>query len=708
MKKFIISVFALVFLYLLFDMAYYRWSFYIPNKKKTEIVSYAKDQSLYVKENNSYKKIVIRGVNIGASIPGKYVTDYSIPYDRYLSWFKKIADMGANTVRVETIYNDDFYNALYDYNKKNSKKLYLIQGISLDTYTLNSHYNGYDRQFYNELIKQAENAVDVVHGRKKLTMSKYGKGNYKKDISDYVLGYVVGNQWVADTIIYTNNKMSTKKGYTGKYIKTTKEVTPYETMLAKVMDQMINYEVLKYHKQRTISFINTPETDPVTPIPKIEEDETIDEEVLYPTTLKYYYSKLVNLDISHLENQKNYQGLFASYNVSSYYPDYLNYEKKEYEDTYQAYLEKLTTHHKMPVVITEFAYSTSRGVSSNVDDKYGNLGGMTEEEQGESLVKAYQAIINAKSAGGIISTWQDEWDKRSWNTIEKVDIRKSIYWSDVQTSNQGLGILTFDPGKKESVCYVDGEVKEWKTKDKIIDNEDYSLSMKQDEKYLYFYVNDKKKTNSIFYIPIDITPKSGAKSSSLHNLTFNRDADFLLEINKEEGELFVQEYYNVLEAIDGYETNNKNSYENPPKKNSTKFDSIYLLLEEYGTNFFGRNYQKSVKINTGKLTYGNANPKAKNYNSQADFYRKGNNIEIRIPWQLLNFSDPSTMQIHDDYYKNYGVSNITINKMYVGISNKKNIALKPYKLRPWDLSITYHERLKKSYEIIKNNWRNAP
>ena len=45
-----------------------------------------------------------------------------------------------------------------------------------------------------------------------------------------------------------------------------------------------------------------------------------------------------------------------------------------------------------------------------------------------------------------------------------------------------------------------------------------------------------------------------------------------------------------------------------------------------------------------------------------------NGVEIRIPWQLLNFSNPSEMMIHDDYYEHYGVENLHIDEMYVGVA----------------------------------------
>jgi len=267
-------------------------------------------------------------------------------------------------------------------------------------------------------------------------------------------------------------------------------------------------------------------------------------------------------------------------------------------------------------------------------------------------------------------------------------------------------VYYFDPGKEKSVCYVDGETEEWSTEDLIFENEDAKLSVKQDEKYLYLYVNKKKKTDTL-YIPFDITSKSGTDKYELANLQFDRDVDFLLVLNGREGEILVQEYYNVLKAINGYEISNRNSYINPPKKDSLLFEEIKLLIEPYGTNIFSHNYKQAVLRNTGKLTYGNANPSAKTYHSQADFYEKDNQLEIRIPWQILNFSNPSNNQIHDDYYyKYYGVKNMKIDKMYLGVgTGNEKISMKKLPLKGWKRNATYHERLKKSYYIVQKLWK---
>ena len=121
-----------------------------------------------------------------------------------------------------------------------------------------------------------------------------------------------------------------------------------------------------------------------------------------------------------------------------------------------------------------------------------------------------------------------------------------------------------------------------------------------------------------------------------------------------------------------------------------------------------KNFYTAETFETGLLTYGNANPKAKDYNSLADFCAKGDYIEVKLPWQLLNFADPSEMSIHDDYYdENYGVEYISIDEMHLGIGQKSSarISLATVPLEGWDNKVSYHERLKPSYEMLKDYWK---
>ena len=93
------------------------------------------------------------------------------------------------------------------------------------------------------------------------------------------------------------------------------------------------------------------------------------------------------------------------------------------------------------------------------------------------------------------------------------------------------------------------------------------------------------------------------------------------------------------------------------------------------------------------------------YNSLADFCFGDGFVEVRIPWQLLNFSNPSEMQIHDDYYEHYGVENMAINSMSLGVgTGRGTIRMFEVPLMGWGSTVTYHERLKPSYYIMKQLW----
>jgi len=73
-------------------------------------------------------------------------------------------------------------------------------------------------------------------------------------------------------------------------------------------------------------------------IPEVVFDIEKETYNLYPNNLKYFYHKAVKLDLGHLNGVNGYNGLFAAYNISSYYPNYLSYENKEYDDTYASYI----------------------------------------------------------------------------------------------------------------------------------------------------------------------------------------------------------------------------------------------------------------------------------------------------------------------------------------------------------------------------------
>lgn len=760
MKKFIIIAISAVVLYVIWSYAYYQLGIYIDldGTQETAYFMTVEGDAIYKTDPATGEKELfeIRGVNMGSGEPGEWSTDFDIDRETYLRWFGLIQEMGANTVRIYTIQSDDFYEAYYDYNTAREaageEPLWLLQGVWVNDYVQNSHRDAFDDDFLGTFLEDCRTMVNVIHGKQRISLGRVasaGSGTYRRDVSPWVIGYILGVEWEDVTVTYTNHKYEGMEPYQGTYFCAREDASPFESMLAQVLDKTVEYETGRFGAQRLMAFSNWPTTDPFT----------------YSTDITLFFMKSAQVDAERVQPTENFlSGYFASYHVYPYFPDYLNYvyqgieavfdssltiqhrkeaaqrahqygtpydtvlDPKNFFDpsgqlnTYYAYLTMLTEHHNMPVIISEFGVSTGRGMAQRDYNTNRNQGHMSEQEQGQALQSCYEDIMAAGCAGSCIFSWQDEWFKRTWNTMYAVDLKRTPYWSDYQTNEQYFGLLSFDPGEEESICYVNGDVSEWTEEDVVSRNGDMTLSMKYDEKFIYFLVEKEGLSfgEESIYIPIDTTPKSGTTYSTEHKIAFDRPVDFLIAISgKTDSRVLVQERYEALRSTFSQDVWDVDAYIDPPDVDSPVFKPIELILQT-ATPLLTGNWEASAEVyETGLLRYGNADPASPDFDSLADFIHAGDYIEIKLPWQLLNFSDPSKMEIHDDYYDdNYGVAYLNIDEMYVGITGEwaerdhapavDRVELDAVPLEGWGNRVTYHERLKPSYYAVQEMWKEAP
>ena len=682
MKRYIITCFAVA---IVLGIYYYienytSITFFSHTKIKTNIVT--KDKDIYF--NN--KKFSIKAVNLGSYKKGSSESDYSVTYSDYIRWFKGMTKMGINTVRVSNIQSPEFYKALYNYNKKHKKKLYLIQGTDVGNLQKNSRYSYFEKDTHNDLFENIRQMVDVIHGKRIIPQNReFASGVYTHDVSKYTLGYVIGTDWNDTTIEYTNNKEKNKKKYNGRYFYTNKKARPFEVYLAEVLDTLVGYESKKYGTQRLVSIGNQPITDPFT----------------YDEAVTDFYNKFASFDIANIKSKKKFKsGMMAAFQVYSAYPDFYGYDV---ENSYEIYLKRLNDHYKMPLFISEFGYSTSRLTNLNpLNDTFGN-GTYDEKAQGKMIVKSLKMFKELGINNFAIYEWLDEFDKTSWNTIYGIDTKDNQMWDDVLTYPQHFGLVTYDSYTNDNkIVKIDGKTNDWNLSNPVIKNKEYKLYTSYDKAYINILINVKKGINNKLYIPIDLTPKSGTKNSKIGNLKFSKKTDFLIELNNNNSKVYVQDYYNPIRALFGKQVYLHDPFEpdNIPKKNSNNFEDIVHLIGYQELTKGSDTYtieNKASTINTGKLNYGKSED-----NSLVDYYIDKNIIEIRIPYGLLNFADPSTMRIHDDYYKHYGVEYIKINNMHIGIGKEnEKIKLSKVKLRGWGKKFKAKERFKKSYYNVK-------
>ena len=667
----------------------------------------AEGDYFYIYESGDWKQMFMRGVNIGATEPGLFPGDLTISYDTYYRWFGYISEMNCNCIRIYTLMPPQFYQALGDFNKKAKNKLYLYQGIWVNEEDIERLSDTYaeNEKILNDFMTDAVNLVNVIHGKAKIAETAgEAYGTYNTDVSPWLVGWIIGIEWDPNFVINTNNQHPDKKDYDGEYLYT-QTASPFEAFLCRVGDALIKHEAKTYKFQVPLAFSNWITTDPLTHPnePHFDEDKT-------------------TVNTENVKCRNFGPGMFASYHIYPYYPDSLNYQEDylEYTDdsgkvnTYEAYLEDLKLAHTMPIIVAEFGIPTSRGMGHESVMGY-NQGMVDETAQGAMLIDMLGSIENAKYAGGIVFTWQDEWFKRTWNNVMFDIADRRPYWSNIQTTEQCFGLLAFDPGKESMAAYVDGDVSEWRNTKPTVTTAQGKLYIKSDERYLYIMLDagnyDFEKDTLL--IPINTIADQGNLKAAQYNAEFDTAADFLIYINgKDNSHIYVDRYYDAFNYyfLESKKLSDIKAEENAGVKNSGMFD-IMRLCYGYNLTVKGTNQVVPDKAyETGKLRYGNGNPKAQEYKSLSDFYFKNGKLEIRIPWQLLNVMDPSGKQQISDFRKTQVISPQAYQSFDFGFAYRTGTeSLKitlggSYEYNGWNTP-TWHERLKPAYYELQNYFK---
>ena len=686
-------------------------------------------RDFFIDSAGQWRKKFLKGVNMGVGKPGTFPGEYAITKAEYLRWFQNISDMNAEVIRVYTIQKPEFYDALLEFNKSSKRPLYLLQGVYMreDSIRILEDAHSDHSRIKQEFIADAQELVDVLHGNAKLP-EQPGRpsGEYKSDVSEYVIGWILGIEWDPMFVIRTNKRNPGKNNYSGKYLYT-ENASPFEAFLCEVGDKVLTYEADKYKMLRPLSYTNWLTTD----IVKHPNEPFSNEDK-------------VEVNIEHIKARTTFKpGIFASYHVYPYYPDFLNYQRSYAKfidntgmvNTYRAYLRDLFQHHTMPVLVAEVGIPAARGMAHvNIHSGY-NQGRHNETEQGRMLSSLIQDIHAEGYCGALIFSWQDEWFKRVWNTMNFDLPSRRPFWSNPQANEQQFGILAFDPGKEKTGSEVDGDISEWQAVSPVYSSEKVKLYAKSDEKYLYLMAKteDYDFTNDSLYVAIDSLPAQGNSRDATRRLQFARPAEFLLQIHGEKNSrILVDAYYDAFYFLYGVKAKAVDKKSSFHKKDQGQFNPMNLCVSMELYLPQDRKYVPFRSYETGHLQYGNSNPNHPEFDSLADFSFKQGHLEIRIPWQLLNIMDPSTKTAMADLYGNKGrkvESNVpkeetflnfdrgnvikaqTIDGLYLGATvvkqGKKSDSMIDMGYYSWDSWImpTYHERLKTSYPILQKTFQ---
>lgn len=714
-------------------------------KKVKTRIHHSNKQSLFraaknyleIFNNGKWSKFFIKGINIGLGLPGYFPGEYPIRKGTYLRWFDQIAKLGINAIRVYTVHPPTFYEALCRFNES-VKKLYLFQGIWVE---LPENNNFDDGKYILHVKKNIKDAIDVIYGNTNLPEKPgYAHGIYDYDVSPHTAAFIFGREWESCAVKGFNEYNGRKlKDYKGKFL-SIHDGTPFEIWITEICDFLQDYEYEKYKNSHPLSVVNWPTLDPLHhPSESNYDEELLLQGIKIKSNTCNENEDMESLDVSKIKVEKG-GGFFSTYHVYPYYPDFMNNDYWEEENPYLAYLKLLKSHHgNQPILIAEFGVPSSREVAHWNRDGW-HHGGHNEDRQGEINGLLMKAIYEAGLAGGILFSWFNEWFKRSWLFLPyEIPAERNQLWFNIQDAEQNYGLLAVYPGYPKRKVSLSGEKDDWKDALTIYEKKTNSmiyrfndgfdearilkrLMVQHDEGFLYILleINGKIDFNKASYIiGLDTCcPETGEFLLPFEtNLLSPIGLKYVIHLTGKEKSRIL-----VCHTYDKYSNSEKGEIK--PRMSD---QGVWVIMQNKANNRRiskdGKRFYHSRVFSMSTLKFGTLDTNSPYYNSLADFFFTDIIIELRIPWGLINFTDPSSKTVlwldeYSETIKTSGISIIAVSYkpekgQFLAKSTglKNNITdclperllpeyIKTYQWENWDTPI-YHTYPKESYYRYK-------
>ncbi|MEW5920726.1 MAG: hypothetical protein AB1796_07245 [Bacillota bacterium] len=207
---------------------------------------------------------IVKGVNIGTALPGKYFTQFPMDRDVYRLWLEQAAALNANTIRLYTLLDPLFYQVFREYNISAAphKRIWLLQEIWPDEDIPGGNY--FDPDYMENYMQEIRHVVDALHGNAEIR-ARRGRafGSYGVDVSPFLLGLLIGNEMEPHVVLQNDEINSNLKVYNGDFVQAVAGASATEIWLAMMCDYTLSYSTENYGWQHPVSFVSWPTLDPL-------------------------------------------------------------------------------------------------------------------------------------------------------------------------------------------------------------------------------------------------------------------------------------------------------------------------------------------------------------------------------------------------------------------------------------------------------------
>jgi len=702
-------------------------------------------RTLEVRDGKRWRPFFVKGINLGTALPGRFPVEFPDDPALYRRWFDEIGELGANAVRLYTLHPPSLYRALREHNaSRPEERLRLIQGVWVE---LPERHDFDDPSFRAAVGDEVRRVIDAVHGNLELPKAAgRAHGVYDADVSDDVLTYLLGREWEPFAVRdFDARKAGKPARFAGRFVQVDAG-SPMEVWLAWLCETAAAHETDYYGMQHPVAFVSWPTLDPLHhPTESTAAEQAVFEgQPAPPAGAEVYDEDGVSVDPARIRATAEFRaGTFAAYHVYPYYPDFMildpGYGQPRADgtvDRYRAYLDDLAAHHgDQPILIAEFGVPSSRDIS-HLHPEGRHHGGHTEVEQGTIDAELLQSIHDARMAGGVLFAWVDEWFKRNWAVANRVvPAERGRLWYNGLNPEQHYGLVAAFPGSAGPRVVLDGSSAEWAGVAALYEGSGRLRQLRAtfDEGYLYLLLALGGEGRAIdwereaFWIGID-TYGTEAGDHRLPPPVASDVAiglEFLVRLEGlRQSRLFVDPPYLIFEGEQGR-----------PCRSEPNHDGVFTDIlagpnrERYGrdgTHFPARTYSRSV------LRHGSTDPDSPAFDSLADWIASadGSTIEMRIPWGLLNVTDPSSRRVIAERERRDGPVETAITEGFrfhiVALAlapdpagqativdqlpSAAPAAVADYPLYTWPgwEHPTYRLRAKRSYDILRSKLHSLP
>jgi hypothetical protein len=624
---------------------------------------------LKIWNKNEYLPLFIKACNLGISVPGKQPGELDVSRAQYARWFSYMKEAGFNSIRLYTLHFPQFYSVLDSFNTANSKNpLYFFQGVWMEE-ELTNYAN--DLYFLDtSFTKEIEDNVSAVHGNRTIPQ-RLGKayGNYSVDVSKWNIGYIIGRETQPIECLTTNSAHPQDTAYTGIHFSV--KGNPTEIFITEKLDHLVNYENTNYNTQRPVSFSSWPTLDPLSHPLEIFRDEDT-----------------ASVDLNTINTINAPAGYFASYHAYPYYPDFVSDDSlyQTYSDawgpnSYLGYLSQLKNHYnKVPLIIAETGVPSSWGIAHYTSNGM-NHGGFDEQKQGETILRLFHSVEDAGCGGGMNFAFMDEWFKRTWltNNID-YDADRRPLWQNIMSAEQNFGLIGF---KKPLLLETWASYDSTAAISKVKAAADYAYF------HLHLSLGQPMQLLDDFWIAIDTYRFDLGESILPTGDTVLNRAEFLLHFTSFGAQLYVTQAYDIY-GIYHQVSDSTQLYR------SIATDGAPWLIERWKNNSGNNQVQfvGNLKVRNGFLPA----------NSMDAITLYDDSVDIRLPWSLLHFTDPSRLTVFNDNRATTAPEDTTSDGIQITAfyHNQRTAPLTRYTWPTWNTALDVEEYKKTSFYLVKN------